>query len=195
MVHPNPYGPQYPRSPRDPMNEPYGGYSHEQRGQLDGYGQPFEAGPVDQWGRYNPHGPNAYATGFVPHAYAPVPAEKNQTAVAALVVGLCSFAMVFIAGPFALLLGICGIICGIMGITNSRRFPGSNGMGMAITGLIASIISTLMAIAFLAFMALAIYELEQEVDSGTGSNKGPESSSESVLERTADRDRAYKENT
>ena len=194
MVHPNPYGPQYPRSPRDPMNEPYGGYSHEQRGQVDGYGQPFDGGPVDQWGRYNPHGPNAYGAAPMQYAYAPVPEEKNQTAVAALVIGICSIVFTFFLGPLALLLSIAGIICGIKGISDSRRFPSANGKGMAIGGLIASIFGTIIGIALAALFAFVIYELEQD-NSSVGGSTGPESSSESVLERSMNRGGAHKENT
>nr|VDG63479.1 Uncharacterised protein [Streptococcus thermophilus] len=172
------------------MNEPYGGYSHEQRGQIDGYGQPYETGPVDQWGRYNPHGPNAYMP--APNAYGPRP---NQSAIAALIFGLGSIPMMIIIPPLALPLGIAGIVSAIKGISNSLRLPGRKGMEMAIPGLLASILTTLIMSLMLTFFVIAIYDETRQWDESDSPDKGPESSSESILERSWNRDGTHIENT
>lgn len=135
MVHPNPYGAGYPRSPRDPMNEPDGGYSHERAGQFDGYGQPFGQGPVDAYGRYNPHGPNSY----LPYSNATAPTGQNRTNVCAIISLVLGFFTIMSSWWFIVLgaiVAIAGIILGIVGISQCRRGLRNGGMVSSVVGLL-----------------------------------------------------------
>lgn len=145
MVHPNPYGAGYPRSPRDPLNEPYGGYSHERVGQLDGYGQPFADGPVDAYGRYNPHGPNSYLPSGYAH-YGNGQPRTNGFAIASLVIGIVTILTSWwfiILGP---LCAIAGIICGAIGISQHRSGLRTGGLAPAVIGIVLNVCALVAAV-------------------------------------------------
>lgn len=144
-----------PRSPRDPWNEPHGGYNHGRRGQRDGYGRLFDDGPVDEYGRYNPHGPNSYLPG---------PAAKNYLGWAGAAIGaialLCAFLGLVFLGSAA---GIVAVVCGSMALSQVRRglIPGEKrtsalwsiaGIALGAIGLVANIV----VIAAFAFSGLGI---------------------------------------
>lgn len=157
------------------MNEPYGGYSHERRGQMDGYGVPFDQGPVDQWGRYNPHGANSWM---------PEPAKQSSLGPAALVLGVVSMPMALFFPIAGVIAAIVGIVCGAMAVSESRRGPMPGRKGMPIAGAIMSVIGLLVNIAVVVLLGMAIYYINDMEDSGVGgAPAGPEGSSESILER------------
>lgn len=150
MVHPNPYGKDIPRSPRDPLNEPDGGYSHESTGRRDGYGRDFRDGPVDSYGRYNPHGENSYLPG---------PSERNGLAIAALILGIIAMGS---SVPFALggvVAGIAGVICGSLSLNQVKQGLAPGGKTLPITALVLSGVGLVSSVATLAFIGWAIHYL------------------------------------
>lgn len=122
-----------PSSGNNEYNSAYGGYSSQPPG------DPGFAGA---------HGPGAY----------PAPERKNGLAVASLVLGIIAIvATVTIIGmvlgaPIALV----GIIVGIIAVVQAKKFPPQGARrGMAITGLVLSILS-LVAIAALMILTMTV---------------------------------------
>ncbi|MGI5214772.1 DUF4190 domain-containing protein [Plantactinospora sp. CA-290183] len=99
-------------------------------------------------------------------------AGKTSTAATfALVFGvsalICSLTVLLSAAGF--ILGIIGIILGVVGLRMARR-PGVTGRGVAIGGLVCSILAVLIAIAFAAGVSTflndraAVDRLERQVE-------------------------------
>ncbi|WP_428966048.1 DUF4190 domain-containing protein [Micromonospora fluostatini] len=85
-----------------------------------------------------------------PAAAGPGAAAKTSSAAAfALVFGVAAVVCVLTAifAPVGLVLGIIGLILGIVALRMTRR-PGVTGRGVAIGGLVLSVIALLVAIAF-----------------------------------------------
>lgn len=192
MVHPNPFGAGYPRSPRDPLSESYGGYSHERAGQFDGYGQPFDQGPVDAYGRYNPHGPNSYLPVGGPSATAGEPLRANGYATASLILGILTALTSWwfiISGSIA---AIGGIVLGVIGIGQNRRGLRRGGLVQGTIGIVLNGCALVSSIFFAAIL------ISMTGDPGTpgyddgGVPSDPGGVNESILERSYDR---YTENT
>lgn len=188
MAHPNPPGSGYPRSPRDPMNEPHGGYSHANAGRRDGYGQPFAQGPVDQHGRYNPHGPNSY----LPDPYAvqamqagpPAPRRRgNGYATASLILGIVTVLSSWFFMVLGSIAAIAGIICGGVGLSHHRRGIVRGGQTRSIFGIILNSLALIIAIIFAVLVFMLIY---QET-AGTIPDPAAPGGHDGILERSRDR--------
>lgn len=195
MVHPNPFGDGYPRSPRDPLNEPYGGYSHERGGQFDGYGQPFDQGPVDAYGRYNPHGPNSYLPAGGPSSQGAGPLRGNGFGLASLILGILTVLSSWwfiVAGSVA---AICGIILGVIGISQNRRGMRRGGLAQSIIGIILNVCALISAVLF---AAVLVWMLQDPGATGSGGyddlggNSTPGGVNGSILDRHGNR---YTEDT
>lgn len=76
----------------------------------------------------------------------PKPAKTSAAAAFALGLGVAAFvlAVTILLAPIGLVLGILGIILGIIGIRAARKV-GVTGKGVAITGLVFSVLSVLIA--------------------------------------------------
>ncbi|MBM0229384.1 hypothetical protein DKT69_32955 [Micromonospora sicca] len=103
---------------------------------------------------------------------APGAAAKTSPAAAfALVFGVAALVCVLTAifAPVGLVLGIIGLILGIVALRMTRR-PGVTGRGVAIGGLVLSVIAVLVAIAFAAGVTTflnnkqAVDRLERQVE-------------------------------
>ncbi|MEH1016414.1 hypothetical protein V6U90_25330 [Micromonospora sp. CPCC 206060] len=100
------------------------------------------------------------------------PAAKTSAAAAfALVFGVAALISVLtvILSSVGLLLGIIGLILGIVGMRMARR-PGVTGRGVAIGGLVLSLLAVLIALAFAAGVTTflnnedAVNRLERQVE-------------------------------
>ena len=103
-----------------------------------------------------PYGPPGYGPppGYYPqHGYGPRPATGNGKAVAALVLGIGSIIFFFFSF-FDALLVIPGLILGFIAMSESRAAGGA-GRGMAIAGLVCSIIGGVLAAVFTALLVHA----------------------------------------
>lgn len=121
---PSPYGappPGYPGAPGNPFNNPPG--------------TPYGSTPPPPYG-YNVPPPPPY------HGY-PMPPTGNGKAIAALVFGILSIVLCFLSffdGIFVIL----GLIFGIIALSEAKERRGS-GRGMAIAGLICTLVGALLA--------------------------------------------------
>jgi 1,4-dihydroxy-2-naphthoate octaprenyltransferase len=81
----------------------------------------------------------------VPEEHRTRPAKTSTTAVFALVFGLLAlvFALTVVLSPVALILGIVGIVLGVLGLKAVRRV-GITGRGVAVSGLVLSVIAVLL---------------------------------------------------
>ncbi len=99
------------------------------------------------------------------------PAKTSAAAAFALVFGVSALLSVLtvIVGPLGIVLGIIGIILGIVGIRNAKRV-GVTGKGVAIGGLVLSVIALLLGVALAAGITFylndqrAVDRLEQQVE-------------------------------
>lgn len=82
--------------------------------------------------------------------YDAVPGETQGTSVAALVCGILGLLFFWVPG-LNLILCLAGLICGIISIAR-----GHGGRGMAITGLILSIIDCILTLIFFYLLALGV---------------------------------------
>jgi membrane-bound ClpP family serine protease len=98
-------------------------------------------------------------------------AKTSPAAAFALVLGVAALVCVLtvIFAPVGLVLGIIGLILGIVALRMTRR-PGVTGRGVAIGGLVLSVIAVLVAIAFAAGVTTflnnekAVDRLERQVE-------------------------------
>ncbi|MEH1058428.1 hypothetical protein AB0I37_08785 [Micromonospora purpureochromogenes] len=99
------------------------------------------------------------------------PAKTSAAATFALVFGVAALFSVLTAilAWIGLLLGIIGVILGIVGLKMSRR-PGVTGRGVAIGGLVLSVLAVLLGLALAAGISTfvndegAVDRLQQQVD-------------------------------
>jgi hypothetical protein len=126
---------QYPPGPYPPGPYPPGPYPPPPPGQ---YPPPYGPPP----GYYPPH-----------QGYGSRPATGNGKAVAALVLGIGSIVFCFFSF-FDAVLVIPGLILGFIAMTESRT-AGGTGRGMAIAGLVCSIIGGVLAAIFTALLVHA----------------------------------------
>ncbi len=98
------------------------------------------------------------------------PAKTSAAAAFALVFGVSALISVLtvVFGPLAIVLAIIGVILGIVGMRNAKRV-GVTGKGVALGGLILSVISLLLGVALAAGITFylndeqAVNRLEQQV--------------------------------
>ncbi|MBI1758517.1 MAG: DUF4190 domain-containing protein [Actinobacteria bacterium] len=89
-----------------------------------------------------PYGVGGYG---YPPGYPPLANRSNGMAIAALVLGIVSIFMSFTIWVGAIT-GIVGLILGIVGISQSKRNQ-AGGRGMAIAGVVTSVIGLVLAVA------------------------------------------------
>lgn len=100
-----------------------------------------------------------------PGGYGGAPAPSNGMGVAALVLGIIGLLLAFIPviGVLGALLGIVGVILGAMARGKVKRGQATNG-GMALTGIILSILAILVTIAYVVLAALFFNQVEDCTD-------------------------------
>ena len=99
------------------------------------------------------------------------PAKTSAAAVFALVFGLSALLSVLtvILSPLGLVLGLIGIALGVVGVKMAKR-PGVTGKGVAIAGLVLSVLTVLLAVAIAIGLTTfvnddsAVNRLEQQVE-------------------------------
>ncbi len=89
-----------------------------------------------------PARPQAHAAGPPPIANQ----GSNGMAIAALVMGILTIVFFFLFVPLSFILGILGIIFGFIARGRARENPSVGGGGMALAGIITSIIGLLLAL-------------------------------------------------
>jgi hypothetical protein len=100
-----------------------------------------------------------------------VAAKTSAAAAFALVFGVAALISVATAilSPVGLVLGLIGIVLGVVGLRMARR-PGVTGKGVAVGGLVLSVLAVLLAAAFAAGVSTylndegAVDRLQQQVD-------------------------------
>ena len=137
----NGYGPQN----FDPNGQPNNGYGPQN---FNPNGQPNNGyGPQN----FNPNGMPYGQGGYPQNPYnQPKPQLEGSVgmAVASMVLGICATLMSCCFYPVAFLLALIGLILGAVAMKK-----GPAGKGMAVTGLVLSIISAAIAVVFLLFAA------------------------------------------
>lgn len=103
---------------------PYGYPAYGQYGAHPQYGAP----PPPQYSQY------------------PQPATGNGKAVAGLVLGIASIVFCWTT-VFDVVPVVLGLVFGFLGLNQSSRLPGRTGRGMAIAGIVCSVIGAALAIA------------------------------------------------
>jgi len=142
----NPYG-QPTGSNYGPQNNPYGQQGAPYGPQNNPYGQPNnpQYGPQNFYQNGNPYG-----APYLQDPYQQQPPLEGSIglSVASMVLGICAILCSCCFYPVAFLLALVGLILGAVAIKK-----GPAGKGMAITGLILSIISVAIAVLILIFAA------------------------------------------
>ena len=142
----NPYG-QPTGSNYGPQNNPYGQQGAPYGPQNNPYGQPNnpQYGPQNFYQNGNPYG-----APYLQDPYQQQPPLEGSIglSVASMVLGICAILCSCCFYPIALLLAIIGLILGAIAIKK-----GSAGKGMAVTGLILSIITVAVVVLLLLFAA------------------------------------------
>lgn len=144
-----PYG--QPSAPQNgPQNNPYGQQQSAPQYGPNPYGQ--QQGAPQYGPQNNPYGqPNNNQYGpYVQNPYIPPQPEEGSVglAVASMVLGICAILISCCFYPVAFLLALVGLILGAVAIKK-----GPAGRGMAVTGLILSIIAVAIAVFVLLFAA------------------------------------------
>ncbi len=141
----NPYG--QPNQGYGPQNNPYGQQGAPYGPQNNPYGQPNnpQYGPQNFYQNGNPYG-----APYLQDPYQQQPPLEGSIglSVASMVLGICAILCSCCFYPVAFLLALVGLILGAVAIKK-----GPAGKGMAITGLILSIISVAIAALILIFAA------------------------------------------
>ncbi len=92
----------------------------------------------------------------------------NGVAVGALVLGILAILFGFLFFPVGIILGIVGIVLGVMGRNAAKRDPSIGREGMALAGLITSIIGIIIGVVLLVvtviFVGSAVNTLENSPD-------------------------------
>ena len=100
-----------------------------------------------------PGGKNNPPRSQSPATYSSLPVQKiNGTAIAGMVMGILSILSLYPILGFPC--NIAGIITSSIALKQIKRNPGQGGRGMAIAGLVCSIISTSIALLIVAVLAL-----------------------------------------
>jgi hypothetical protein len=153
----------------------YGQQGHGQLGygQQPGYGQQGYGPPGGQQGYGAPAGTSTAAP-----PSAPVPAARsNGFATSGFVVGLIGLVFSFIpfVGVIAWPLVIVGLILAVVGLVLARR---RGGRGMAIAGIVVSLLGLLVCIIYVAAFAKAVSDTQPVVGTPTASAPAPSGSTD-----------------
>ena len=124
----------------------YGGYTgHEQLTPDYTRGDAGHAGYGMAGGNYNA-APTSY--GFEP---APTQQQNNGVALAAMILGILALLGLVFVFP-AIILGIIALVLGIMGVRKASSIQGPGARkGMAITGIVTSVIALILSVLMLIF--------------------------------------------
>ncbi|MGY2065306.1 DUF4190 domain-containing protein [Blastococcus sp. SYSU DS0619] len=100
-----------------------------------------------------------------PPAYYPPPKKGNGLAIASMVLGIIALLLswVPIINNVAAVVAVVGLALGIPALLRARRGT-HGGMGMAITGLVTSVLAVVVVIATQAFYSEVIDEVERSID-------------------------------
>lgn len=103
---------------------------------------------------------------IVPAGSPPMAAQgsDNGMAVAALVMGILALITAVLFFPIAFVFGVLGIIFGVLGRKAATRNPAAGRGGMAMAGIITSILGLLLAIAISLLVGLFIFGITQSSD-------------------------------
>lgn len=132
---PGPYGPpppQFASQPYDPYGHQPGPYSQPPYGRPSPYQYPYA-----QPGQY---APPPY------HSYGQPRPGNNGKAIAGLVLGISSIVLCFLSF-FDGVLVVLGLIFSLIGMSETKR-PGTSGRGLAVAGLICTIVGAALATLF-----------------------------------------------
>jgi hypothetical protein len=142
-----PAGPNAGNPFSNPPGTPYAPYGGDPGGYPSGPYSPSPPPPAQYPGQYPaPYGP---PPGYYPpphEGFGPRPTTGNGKAVAALVLGIGSIVFFFFSF-FDALLVIPALILGFIALSESRA-PGRTGRGMAIAGLVCTVIGAVLATVF-----------------------------------------------
>lgn len=101
------------------------------------------------------YGQQGYANGYNPNAYNPVPQKKTSTkAILSLIFGIAGIVTCCAFGILGVILGIAGVVLAIL----SKNDNDGKMEGLAIAGLVVSIVSFVFGLGYLCIMVLAIAE-------------------------------------
>lgn len=116
-----------------------------------------------------PSGTPSYAPPPGPPAYAPPPTKKGAgLAIASMVLGIIALLLSWlpIINNLAAVLAVVGLGLGIPALIRARRGT-SGGTGMAITGLVTSVLAIVLVVLTQMLFAKAIDEVTAELEAGT----------------------------
>ena len=108
------------------------------------------------------------------YAAAPPPIANqgsNGMAIAALVMGILTIVFFFLFFPLSFILGILGIIFGFIARGRARENPSVGGGGMALAGIITSIIGLLLALIVSVVIGLLLGAAVSSSTSSTSSKR------------------------
>ena len=101
------------------------------------------------------YGQQGYANGYNQNAYNPVPQKKTSTkAILSLIFGIAGIVTCCAFGILGVILGIAGVVLAIL----SKNDNDGKMEGLAIAGLVVSIVSFVFGLGYLCIMVLAIAE-------------------------------------
>lgn len=101
------------------------------------------------------YGRQGYANGYNQNAYNPVPQKKTSTkAILSLIFGIAGIVTCCAFGILGVILGIAGVVLAIL----SKNDNDGKMEGLAIAGLVVSIVSFVFGLGYLCIMVLAIAE-------------------------------------
>lgn len=130
------------------------GYQPQGNGQ-PGYQSQGYAQPGYQQQGYNGYSQQGYANGYNQNAYNLVPQKKTSTkAILSLIFGIAGIVTCCGFGILGVILGIAGVVLAIL----SRNDNDGKMEGLAIAGLIVSIVAFVFGLGYLCIMVFAIAE-------------------------------------
>ncbi len=101
------------------------------------------------------YGQQGYANGYNQNAYNPVPQKKNSTkAILSLIFGIAGIVTCCAFGILGVILGIAGVVLAIL----SRNDNDGKMEGLAVAGLVVSVVAFVFGLGYLCIMVFAIAE-------------------------------------
>lgn len=146
------YQPQgYSQSGYHPQGNTQIGYQPQGNGQTGYQSQGYPQTAYQPQG----YGQQGYANGYNQNAYNPVPRKKTSTkATLSLIFGIAGIVTCCAFGILGVILGIAGVVLAIL----SKNDNDGKMEGLAIAGLVVSIVSFVFGLGYLCIMVLAIAE-------------------------------------
>lgn len=146
------YQPQgYSQTDYQPQGNTQTGYQPQGNGQTGYQSQGYPQTAYQPQG----YGQQGYANGYNQNAYNPVPQKKTSTkATLSLIFGIAGIVTCCAFGILGVILGIAGVVLAIL----SKNDNDGKMEGLAIAGLVVSIVSFVFGLGYLCIMVLAIAE-------------------------------------